>query len=511
MADELNELLRLRREKLSALRAMGINPYGHSFLGNLNIKELKAEFARDEAGFAQKEVVVAGRIMAMRLHGKSAFCDLRDQSDKAQIYIKSDIIGKDKFAIFEKLDIGDIIRVKGELFKTRTGEITVKVVELTLLSKSLLPLPEKWHGLKDVETRYRQRYVDLIVNEKTKSIFHTRSKIITLIRRFLDDKGYLEVETPMMHSIPGGAAGSPFKTHHNALDVDLYLRVAPELYLKKLLVGGFEKVYEMNRSFRNEGISVRHNPEFTMLEVYTAYSDCEGTMKLTEELIRSVAKEVLGKEEIEYQGQKIDLRKWERVSFAELMKENYDINPDDDTKQWVQKLKKKGIEPEKDEISRTQILNIIADLIEPNPVRHCSKKSGTNEVSNGAKTKSHPVFVVDLFTELCPLAKTKKDNPLLTDRFELFLGGMEVANAYSELNDPIEQKKRFEDQFEPTTNDQRPTTKIDEDFVRALEYGMPPAGGLGIGVDRLVMILTDSASIREVILFPQLRPEESKK
>lgn len=479
MAEEINDLIKQRISKLEALKGMGIEPYGRGFPNLLNIKELAKEAPVDGHEPSGKEFTVAGRLMAIRLHGKSAFCDIKDQTGKVQIYVKEDIVGKDKFAIFDKLDIGDIIGVRGNIFKTRTGEITIKVIELTILSKSLRPLPEKWHGLKDVETRYRQRYVDLIVNDEVKNIFYARSKIISKIRQFLDDREYLEVETPMMHSLAGGAAGKPFKTHHEALDTDLYLRIAPELYLKKLLVGGFGKVYEINRSFRNEGISIRHNPEFTMLEVYTAYSDCAGTMKLTEELIRFVAKEVLGKEELEYQGQKIDLTKWEKVSFADLMKQNFDIRPDDDTKTWIEKLKKKDIPLEKDAVSRTQILNIIADLIEPS-------------------AKAHPVFVVDMFTELCPLAKTKKENPLLTERFELFMGGMEVANAYSELNDPIEQRKRFEEQAEG---------KTDDDFLRALEYGMPPAGGLGIGIDRLVMVLTNSPSIREVILFPQLRPE----
>lgn len=486
MAEEINDLIRQRISKLEALKEGGIEPYGRGFPNLFSINELVKELSAVSHQPSAKEYTVAGRIMAMRSHGKSVFCDIKDQGAKIQIYIKEDVVGKDRFAIFEKIDIGDIIGVKGELFKTRTGEPTIKVTDFTLLSKSLRPLPEKWHGLKDVETRFRQRYVDLIANEEVKNIFYARSKIVAKIRQFLDERGYLEVETPMMHPIPGGAAGKPFKTHHETLDMDLFLRIAPELYLKKLLVGGFEKVYEINRSFRNEGISIRHNPEFTMLEVYTAYSDCEGVMNLTEALIRSVAKEVLGKEELEYQGQKIDLTKWERVSFAKLMKENFDISPDDDTKTWVGKLKKKGVELEKGVVSRTQILNIIGDLIEPT-------------------AKTHPVFVIDLFTELCPLAKKKKDNPLLADRFELFIGGMEVANAYSELNDPIEQRKRFEEQAGPDNIEH----KIDEDFLRALEYGMPPAGGLGIGIDRLVMIFTNSASIREVILFPQLRPEEN--
>ncbi|MEI8176226.1 MAG: lysine--tRNA ligase [Candidatus Omnitrophota bacterium] len=495
MSEEISDLLQQRLNKLEAIKAAGVEPYGRGFPNLSAINELKQKFLADEASFASKEVTVAGRVMALRVHGKSVFCDVKDQNAKMQVYIKEDIITKERFSLFEKIDIGDIIGVRGELFKTRTGEPTIKAVDFTVLSKSLRPLPEKWHGLTDVETRYRQRYVDLIVNDEVRAVFEKRSKIVTKIREYLNERGYLEVETPMMHAIAGGAAGKPFKTHHEALDMDLYLRIAPELYLKRLLVGGFERVYEINRSFRNEGISIKHNPEFTMLEVYTAYSDCAGTMKLTEELIRFAAREALGKEVIEYQGMTIDLTKWERISFADLMKENFDISPDDDTKVWVEKLKKKNVKLEKDTLSRTQLLNIIGDLIEP-------------------QTKSHPVFVVDIFTELCPLAKTKQDNPLLTDRFELYIAGMEVANAYSELNDPIEQKRRFEEQLQaeapaPVPGKERPAPKIDTDFVRALEYGMPPAGGLGIGIDRLVMVLTNSPSIRDVILFPQLRAEEA--
>ncbi|MFH1848202.1 MAG: lysine--tRNA ligase, partial [Candidatus Omnitrophota bacterium] len=455
MEKEINELIKQRFAKLDALKQSGVDPYGHAFADITPIKDLVGQFEGEGQDPSGKAVIAAGRIMAMRLHGKSIFCDLRDQQAKIQLYIKADIVGKEQFDIIEKADIGDLAGIKGELFKTRTGEPTIKVLEFTLLAKSLRPLPEKWHGLKDVETRFRQRYVDLIVNENVKKIFYTRSGIVTRIRQYLDQRGYLEVETPMMHPIAGGAAGKPFKTHHETLDMDLFLRIAPELYLKKLLVGGLERVYEINRSFRNEGISPRHNPEFTMLEVYAAYSDCEGMMRLTEGMIRHLAREVLGKEALAYQGQDIDLTKWDRISFADLMKENFDISPEDDTKTWIDKLKKKGVKLEKDAVSRTQLLNITADLIEP-------------------KAKANPVFVVDLFAELCPLAKKKKDNPLLTDRFELFVGGMEIANAYSELNDPIEQKKRFMEQFE-LQDDKKAKKSIDEDFVRALEYGMPPA------------------------------------
>ena len=476
---EENELIKQRKAKLEDISRRGIYAYGGRYETTSTVQALKDDFAEG------KPVSLAGRIMAARTHGKSAFYDLKDSTGKIQAYMKSDIVGEEQFTLLNDLDIGDFIGIKGDTFKTRTGEPTVIVKELKILSKSLRPLPEKWHGLKDVETRYRQRYVDLIMNDDVKSVFITRSRIISEIRRFLDERGFLEVETPMMQSMPGGAAGKPFKTHHEALGIDLYLRIAPELYLKRLLVGGLGKVYEVNRNFRNEGISIKHNPEFTMLEVYESYSDCEGMMKLTEDLVRGLAEKVLGRTDIEYQGKKIDLSKWERVSFAELMKEQFGIVPADSHEEWIRKLKLKGVEAEGKDISRTQIINIVGELVEP-------------------KAGNHPVFVVDMFKELCPLAKVKPDNPDLTDRFELYMGGMEIANAYSELNDPIEQRKRFEDELAGAKGQQR---KFDEDFVNALEYGMPPAGGLGIGIDRLVMILTNSPSIRDVILFPQLKPQ----
>ncbi|RPI97983.1 MAG: lysine--tRNA ligase [Spirochaetales bacterium] len=483
---EESELITQRKAKLEYMRKAGVYPYGGKFEASATIKALKDDFAEG------KQVAVAGRIMAARLHGKSLFYDIKDSTGKIQAYAKEDSIGADKFELLKNLDIGDFIGVRGDTFKTRTGEPTVVMKEFEVLSKSLRPLPEKWHGLKDVETRYRQRYVDLVMNDDVKNVFVARSKIVSRIRGFLDGRGFIKVETPMMQSIPGGAAGKPFRTHHEALGIDLYLRIAPELFLKRLLVGGFDRVYEVNRNFRNEGISVRHNPEFTMLEVYQAYSDCDGMMKLTEELITDLAKNVMGKTELEYQGKKIDLSKWEKVSFAELMKEQFGITPDEKPEEWVKKLKSKGVEIEGKELSKTQLINIVGELIEP-------------------KAGDHPIFVTELFRELCPLAKTKRDNPLLTDRFELYMGGMEIANAYSELNDPIEQRARFEaDLKDKVPNTQNPihnTRMIDDDFVRALEYGMPPAGGLGIGIDRLVMILTNSASIRDVILFPQLKPE----
>ncbi|MFH1854433.1 MAG: lysine--tRNA ligase [Candidatus Omnitrophota bacterium] len=478
--ENVNEYVLERLDKLNALKEIGIDVYGRRFNKAENIEGLAKGFKEG------LEVETAGRITALREHGKSSFFDLRDASGKIQVYIKSNSVGEDIYNnIFRKLDIGDILGVKGKLFKTRTDEVTINAEDITVLAKGLRPLPEKWHGLKDVEIRYRQRYVDLIVNEDVRKVFQMRSKIISKIRGFLDEKGFLEVETPMMQALAGGAAGEPFKTHHKALDIDLYLRLAPELYLKRLLVGGFDKVYELNRNFRNEGISIRHNPEFTMVEIYEAYSDCEGMMRLTEELFAQVAQETLGTLKIKFKDQVIDFTApWPRWSFAKEIKARFDINPDDPAKEWISKLKEKGVDLKVKDITRSQIVNIISEMLEP-------------------ETKDKPIFVVDLFVELCPLAKKKKENPLLTDRFELFIGGMEIANAYSELNDPIEQGKRFKEQLVG----QEGVKEIDEDFVRALEYGMPPAGGLGIGIDRLVMLMTDQPSIRDVILFPQLKPE----
>ncbi len=473
-----NELIRERLNKLEAIKARNIEPYGRRFDHN-QVKELVDTYSEG------KPSVAAGRIMAMRNHGKSTFMDLRDETGKLQLYFKEDIVGSEQYDLVSKLDIGDIIGVKGEIFKTRTGELTIKVNNFTILSKSLRPLPEKWHGLKDVETRYRQRYVDLIVNDNVKKAFYDRSRIIKSIRGYLDSKGYMEVETPMMHPIAGGAAGKPFITHHEALDMDLFLRIAPELYLKKLLVGGFERVYELNRSFRNEGISIRHNPEFTMLEVYTAYADCDEMIRLTEELLTNTAKEIFGKLQFEFMGKTVDFSVFKKVSFTDLMKDTFGILPDDDVKEWIPKLKSHGVEVEGKDLSKTQLLNIIAELIEP-------------------KAEAHPVFVTEMFSELCPLAKNKPGNPKISERFELFIGGIEVANAYSELNDPIEQYERF------LAEVQGKKERIDMDFVRALEYGMPPAGGLGIGIDRIAMVFTGADSIRDVILFPQLKTVNSE-
>jgi len=482
MVMELNEIIKQRKDKLKLFKDKGIETYPHKFSRTHLISDLLNNFKEGQ------EATIAGRLMAKRAHGKACFCDLRDQSGKIQLYLKSDIVGQENFLLFQDLDIGDFVGIKGSTFKTHTGEATVKVDNFTLLSKSLRPLPEKWHGLKDVQIRYRQRYLDLIANEDVKQVFLMRSKIVSHIRSFLDSKGFIEVETPMMHYIPGGAAGKPFKTYHNELDMDLYLRIAPELYLKRLLVGGFEKVYEINRNFRNEGLSTRHNPEFTMLELYSAYDNYEDMMNLCQELIANCAKEILGKTTLTFNGKEINLLgDWQKYSFAEMVKNKFGIVPEDDVKTMLNKLKEKGREIKEEKLSRMQIVRIIEEFLQEGQ-------------------SSLPVFFTDYFSILCPLAKNKKDNPLISERFELFMGGMEVANAYSELNDPLEQRSRFIEEIK----DEKDKKDLDEDYVTALEYGMPPAGGLGIGIDRLVMIFLDQPSIRDVVLFPLLRLEKEK-
>ena len=477
---EVNDIITQRVAKLNALRDKHIQPYKGQVSGRQPICEVLADFTEG------KPVSICGRIMARRQHGKAIFCDLRDSSGKVQLYFKADILGKDNFDLLDNVEVADFISAIGQTFTTRTGEPSIKVTEFHVLCKAIRPLPEKWHGLKDVELRYRQRYLDLIVNEEVGSVFRMRSQIIKLTRDFLDNLGYIEVETPMMQFVPGGARGRPFKTYHNEYNLDLYLRIAPELYLKRLLVAGFEKVYEINRNFRNEGISARHNPEFTMLESYTAYADYRDVMKLTEQLLRFLARNIFGKEEIEFQGRRIDLSSFSEVSFAQLMKEKFDISPEDKLEDWIDKLNKKQIVIKDNRISRSFVVNLMADLIETDATR--------------------PVFVTDLFTELCPLARKKQDNPLLSERFELFIGGLEVANAYSELNDPLEQRKRLEEELKDLPAEEKKC--LDEEFLTALEHGMPPAGGLGIGMDRLVMIFCNQPSIRDVILFPLLKPQE---
>ncbi|MBI1869643.1 MAG: lysine--tRNA ligase [Chlamydiae bacterium] len=475
MSDVENEYFRQRKEKLSFLLSQGIEPYGRKFVRSHSLSECSSSF---NEGLAVK---LAGRVIALRGHGKTLFGNLEDRSGKIQFYLKKDLIAEELFTLFGKVDIGDILGIEGELFKTHTGEITVLVKNFVFLSKSLRPLPEKWHGLKDVEIRYRQRYVDLISNGEVRKLFKLRSGIIRHVRKFLDSLDFQEVETPMMQAIPGGAVAKPFVTHHEALDTDLYLRIAPELYLKRLLVGGLEKVYELNRNFRNEGLSRFHNPEFTMLEVYSAYDDYEDMMNLTENLFLNLCDQVIGTREI--QGEKEILKfnlPWQRLDYFEAIKihAGLDALPLENP---IPEAKRLGlfVDPQ---WSNMEVINEIFDKVVQEKL-------------------IQPTFIIDYPLELCPLAKTKLTDPTRAERFELFIQGLEVANAYSELNDPLEQAKRFEEKTRESGKDS------DLDFVRALEYGMPCAGGLGIGIDRLVMILTGAPSIREVVLFPQLRPE----
>lgn len=477
---ELDDIKKIRLDKLNKLKAQSINPFGNKYLTNGSVQETLANFAEGKAA------VLAGRVMALRSHGKVWFADLQDQTGRIQLFIKTENLNPH---VIDALDIGDVIGVRGELFVTKTGQQSVRVSEIVMLAKSLMTLPEKWHGLKDVEVRYRQRYVDLIVNKDVRDVFIKRSKIVSYIRSSLDKMNFLEVETPMLQSLAGGARGRPFKSRHNAYDMEVFLRIAPELYLKRLLVGGLERVYELNRNFRNEGISTRHNPEFTMLEVYQSYGDVEDMMNLTETLISGAAKEITGSYKINYQGKEIDFTPpWERRSFAKIIFDKFGIRPEDDAGVMLEKVKaKRGGRVSVDRLTRSAVMKIVEEMLDE------------EELVN-------PVFFTEYFTFLCPLAKTMPDNPGISQRFECFIGGMEVGNAYSELNDPLEQRKRLlEDLDDDVETGNR---SIDEDFITALEYGMPPAGGLGIGIDRLVMLLTDAPSIRDVILFPLLKPHQ---
>jgi lysyl-tRNA synthetase class 2 len=485
-----NDLIRQRREKLEALRARGVDPFGARFPATHSAQELteRLEKAGDDELSGFGPVALAGRIVAMRHHGKTAFAHLMDRTGRIQLYARADRLG-DAFEAFTALDLGDFIGVTGEMFRTRTGQLTVGVAGVTFLAKSLRPLPEKWHGLKDVETRYRQRYVDLVVNPEVREIFLLRSRIIRALRAFLDARGFLEVETPMMQPIPGGAIARPFKTHHNALDIDLYLRIAPELYLKRLVVGGFERVYEINRNFRNEGVSTQHNPEFTMLEFYQAYADYEDLIVLTEELFTELAQSLLGRLTLTWGEHEISLvRPWRRLAFFEGISAalGMAVTPETDGATVARAAAARGVATAAGP-AWTVWKDVFEELVEPTLVQ--------------------PTFVTDFPIELSPLAKKKRDNPLLVDRFELFIGRRELANAYSELNDPIDQLARFREQAAQKARGDDEAHWLDEDYVRALEYGMPPAAGEGIGIDRLVMLFADQPSIREVILFPHLRPE----
>ncbi len=489
--EEINELIEQRKKKLEDLYAIGTDPYSESFDVKNHALELMDKYGNTSAEELKKNVVhcsMAGRIVAFRSFGKAAFAHIQDSADRIQVYFRKDIL-KDKFALIRKMDIGDILGLSGRLFRTRTNELTVEVDAFKLLSKSLRPLPEKWHGLKDIEIRYRQRYLDLIVNPETRKTFALRSKIIKSTRDYLETHGFIEVETPMMHPIPGGATAKPFKTHHIALGIDLYLRIAPELYLKRLLVAGYERVYEINKNFRNEGISTKHNPEFSMLEFYVAYKDYNFLMALTEDLIRYVAQSSIGSLKIPYGDFTIDLAPpWPKISFMESLRQKgvpEDImNDPHQAKQWARDNK---IELEEGASIAKVLDEIFKEMVEPQLIQ--------------------PTFIIDYPVELSPLAKRKKDNPGLVERFELFITSREIANAFSELNDPIDQRKRLELQVESKEKGDEEAHWMDEDFIRALEYGMPPAAGEGIGMDRLVMLLTNSQSIRDVILFPQLKPE----
>ncbi|SHF08765.1 lysyl-tRNA synthetase, class II [Thermoanaerobacter uzonensis DSM 18761] len=485
--EELNELLRIRREKLNILRSMGIEPYGIDRFERTNVS---SDIKNDYENFEGKVVALAGRIMSKRAHGKASFADIQDRDGRIQVYVKYDTVGEKNYEIFKILDIGDIIGVTGEVFKSKTGEITIRVTDFKLLSKSLQILPEKWHGLKDPDLRYRQRYTDLIINPEVKEVFLKRTKIIKAIREFLDNRGFLEVETPILHTIAGGAAARPFITHHNALDIDMYLRIALELHLKRLIVGGLEKVYEMGRVFRNEGMDIRHNPEFTLLELYEAYTDYYGMMEITEQLFAYVAQKVNGTTKIVYQGTEIDLTPpWKRITMVDAIKEyvGVDFNEVKTDAEAVEIAKRLNLET-KEGMKKGEVIALVFDeLVEQHLIQ--------------------PTFVMDYPVEISPLAKRKQDNPQFTSRFEAFIYGREVANAFSELNDPIDQKERFLEQLKQREAGDEEAHMMDEDFINALEVGMPPTGGLGIGVDRLVMFMTDAYSIRDVILFPTMKPK----
>ncbi len=484
---DINHLMQIRRDKLKELQEEGKDPYEITKFNRTNTAgEIKSNYEK----FEQKDVTVAGRIIAKRIMGKASFCTIQDSNEKIQSYVSINDLGEESYKAFKTYDIGDIIGITGFVFKTRTEEISVHAKEVTLLSKSLRPLPEKFHGLKDIDLRYRQRYVDLIVNPEVKNTFILRSKIIKEVKAYLDQKGYLEVDTPILSTIAGGAAARPFITHHNTLDLDMYLRIANELYLKRLIVGGFDKVYEMGRMFRNEGMDIKHNPEFTNIELYSAYEDYNDMMDLTEDLFRTVAQKVLGTAKITYQGTDIDLEtKWKRLSMIEAIKEviGVDFNTINTDEEAIKIAKEKDVEIDENKQTRGNIINsFFEEFVE--------------------ETLIQPTFIYDYPIEVSPLTKKKPADNRLTERFEVFIGGREYGNAYSELNDPIDQYERFKKQVEAREAGDEEANMMDEDFIQALEYGMPPTGGLGIGIDRMIMLLTDSASIRDVLLFPTMKP-----
>jgi len=484
---DINHLMQIRRDKLTELQQEGKDPFEITKFNRSNTAgEIKADFEK----FEQKDVTVAGRIVAKRIMGKASFCTIQDSDDKIQSYVSINDLGEESYKAFKTWDIGDFIGITGFVFKTRTEEISIHAKEVILLSKSLRPLPEKFHGLKDIDLRYRQRYLDLIVNPEVKDTFVKRTQILKEIRNILDEKGFLEVETPLLNTIAGGAIAKPFITHHNSLGLDMYLRIAPELYLKRLIVGGFDKVYEIGRMFRNEGMDIRHNPEFTMMELYASYNDYNDMMNITEEIISRTAKKVCGDTKIVYQGQEIDLTpSWKRITMIDSIKEvtEIDFNEITTDEEAIAVAKEKGVELEKSKKQRGYIINLFfEEFVE--------------------ETLIQPTFIIDYPVEVSPLTKKKPSDSRLTERFELFIGGREYGNAYSELNDPIDQYERFKKQVEQRDAGDEEANMMDEDFVQALEYGMPPTGGLGIGIDRLIMLLTDSVSIRDVLLFPTMKP-----
>lgn len=486
---DLNEMLKVRREKMEAFKEIGVAPFGHRYEVTDYAEDIKKNNDGLEGDEEGPEVNIAGRLMAIRGHGKASFCTLNDRTGNIQVYFKIDVLGEEKYKQqFRKLDIGDIVGIRGVVFKTHRGEVTVRVEDFELLSKSLRPLPEKFHGLQDVDIRYRQRYLDLIMNQDVRETFRRRTKTINSIREYLDERGYLEVETPVLSTIAGGAAARPFITHHNTLDIDLYLRIATELNLKRLIVGGLDRVYEIGRIFRNEGMDVRHNPEFTSIEFYQAFADYTDMMDLTEGIVVNAAMKVLGTPVINYQGVEIDLSKVKRISMNDAVKEA--TGKDFMSCETVEEARKMA-----DEIGV------------PYEERH-----GIGGILNAAfeekveETLMQPTFITGHPTEISPLAKRNADDPRITDRFEFFIYGRELANGFTELNDPIDQKGRFEDQLKQREAGDDEAHGMDEDFVMALEYGLPPTGGVGIGIDRLVMFLTDAASIRDVLLFPTMKP-----
>jgi lysyl-tRNA synthetase class 2 len=492
--EEANELIRERKRKLQEMYEVGVNPYPNDFRPSHTTGEIAERFgssSSEDLEGVNERFSLAGRIMAVRNFGKAAFLHIRDRNGRLQVFIQKNIIGEAAFDLFKRFDIGDIIGVEGRPFRTKTGELTIDAESIRLLCKSLRPLPEKWHGLTDVETRYRQRYVDLMINPDVTNVFRKRTRIIQLIREFLSKRDFIEVETPMMQPIPGGAAAKPFITHHNALRMDLYLRIAPELYLKRLVVGGMERVFEINRNFRNEGVSIQHNPEFTMLEFYQTYATYEDLMEMTEEMVSSIARDVCGGTVIEYQGQRIDLTPpWERLTVKEAIVKYGNVSPDtlEEREKALSLAKSLGLDLKGDE----PIGRIVTEIFE--------------EVAE--KKVIQPTFITEYPTDVSPLSRKNERDPSVVDRFELIVVGREIANAFSELNDPVDQKERFLRQVEAKEKGDEEAHYMDEDFVRALEYGMPPTAGEGIGVDRLVMLLTNSPSIRDVILFPHMRPEK---